>query len=365
MSKIIQLKATQNVVSKRSLIKNNKNEDKESKSIITIEDKIDEKSMNKIQIKKGKKRIASTSPVKKIKKTGSIQEEENHDTENIEEHSKEIKQTVSMILKTSDRLSCKGEKSTLKLVSWNINGIRAWLTNHGLKYIEQEQPDIICFQELKCDKDKIPKEATPLGYKSFWLSGDQAGYSGVGLLTKIDPIDVKFGIGIAEHDTEGRIITAEYDKFYLVISYIPNSGRKLVRLAYRQKFNQVFHTYLKELDKKKPVIWCGDLNVSHQSIDLANPKTNTKNAGFTKEERDDFSKILADGFIDSFRYLYPDKRDVYTYWAYFRNARQRNIGWRLDYFILSTNLQEYLCDVVIQNNVFGSDHCPIVLLLAI
>ncbi|CAF2504694.1 unnamed protein product [Rotaria sp. Silwood2] len=363
MSKVTKLKATQNVASKRNLNKNNTNEDNDSKPIITIEDKTDEKSIDKVQIKKGKKRTASTSPVKKVKKTESI--EEDHNIENIEEHKNEIKPKPSMTLKTSDRLSCKGEKAALKLVSWNINGIRAWLTNHGLKYIEQEQPDIICFQELKCDKDKIPSEATPIGYKSFWLSGDQAGYSGVGLLTKIDPIDVKYGIDIAEHDNEGRIITAEYDKFYLVVSYIPNSGRKLVRLAYRQKFNQVFHTYLKELDKKKPVIWCGDLNVSHQSIDLANPKTNTKTAGFTKEERDDFSKILADGFIDSFRYLYPDKRDVYTYWAYFRNARQRNIGWRLDYFILSSNLQEYLCDIIIQNNVYGSDHCPIVLLLAV
>ncbi|CAF1252065.1 unnamed protein product [Rotaria magnacalcarata] len=351
-------KLKQTVLSKRNLTKN---EDDKSKATLMIEkDKTDDKS----QIKKGKKRTASTSPAKKVKKTGSI-EQVDDDTENIEESKNESKQTGPMTLKTSDRLSCKNEKANLKLVSWNVNGIRAWITNKGLKYIEQEQPDIICFQELKCDKEKIPKEATPTGYKAFWLSGDQAGYSGVGLLTKIDPVDVKYGIGIAEHDNEGRVITAEYDKFYLVASYIPNSGRKLVRLTYRQKFNQAFHAYLKELDSKKPVIWCGDLNVSHLEIDLANPKTNTKTAGFTKEERNDFSKILTDGFIDSFRHLYPDKRDAYTYWAYFRNARQRNIGWRLDYFILSSNLQEYLCDFIIQNQVYGSDHCPIVLLLAV
>ena len=192
---------------------------------------------------------------------------------------------------------------------------------------------------------------------------------------------MKFGIGLAEHDNEGRVITAEYDRFYLVVSYIPNSGRKLVRLAYRQQFNRAFHTYLKELEKKKPVIWCGDLNVAHQPIDLTNPKTNSKTAGFTKEEREDFSRILDDGFLDSCkspingrsfisirlrldRHLYPDERDAYTYWAYFRNARARNIGWRLDYFLLSSSLGESICDVLIQNGVYGSDHCPIVLLLA-
>lgn len=291
-------------------------------------------------VDKTKKRKASTSPEKQRKKPVS-------NYENLEKPSE------------------KGQQANLKIVSWNINGIRAWLTSGGLKYLEAEQADIICFQELKCSKEKIPIEATPKGYKSYWLSGDQAGYSGVGLLTKIEPIEVKFGINMAEHDSEGRIITAEYEKFYLVASYIPNSGRKLVRLAYRQDFNRVFHQYLKDLEKSKPVIWCGDLNVSHQSIDLANPKTNTKTAGFTKEEREDFSKILNDGFIDSFRHLYPDKHDVYTFWAYFRNARARNIGWRLDYFILSSSLEKNLCDVLIRSDIYGSDHCPIVLLLAI
>ncbi|CAF1196293.1 unnamed protein product [Adineta ricciae] len=349
MPKVTKLKATQNVAPKRDVTEDKSDE---TKPTVTIVDKT-----------QTKKRKASASPVKKAKKALLTNEDDN--AENAEGASTNVKQPAAMTLQTSERVSCKGEKSTLKLASWNINGIRAWITNGGSKYIEKEQPDIICFQELKCDKDKIPIEATPAGYKSYWLSGDQAGYSGVGLLTKVEPIDVKFGIGVAEHDTEGRVITAEYDKFYLVVTYIPNSGRKLVRLSYRQQFNRVFHTYLKELEKKKPVIWCGDLNVSHQSIDLTNPKTNTKTAGFTKEERDDFSKILADGFIDSFRYLYPDKRDAYTYWAYFRNARQRNIGWRLDYFILSSSLQETICDSLIQNGVYGSDHCPIVLLLAI
>ena len=190
-----------------------------------------------------------------------------------------------------------------------------------------------------------------------------------------------FGIGLAEHDNEGRVITAEYERFYLVVSYIPNSGRKLVRLSYRQEFNRVFHSYLKELEKKKPVIWCGDLNVAHQPIDLTNAKTNAKSAGFTKEEREDFSRILADGFLDSCnsslasrfdappsdldRYLYPEQTDAYTFWAYFRNARARNIGWRLDYFLLSSSLRQSICDVLLQTNVFGSDHCPIVLLLSL
>jgi len=286
------------------------------------------------------------------------------DAEN-ENSQPKVSSSKPMTLKTSDRRSCQGLESNLKIVSWNINGIRAWLTAGGSKYIEKEDPDIITFQELKCDQEKIPREATPKGYKSFWLSGDQAGYSGVGLLTKIDPIDVKFGIGIEEHDREGRVITAEYSKFYLVASYVPNSGRKLVRLSYRREFNRDFHRYLKDLEKKKPVIWCGDLNVAHQTIDLTNPKTNTKNAGFTKEEREDFSSILADGFIDSFRYLYPNEHDAFTFWAYFRNARARNIGWRLDYFLLSSSLRENLCDVVIQTGVFGSDHCPIVLLMSL
>jgi len=270
-----------------------------------------------------------------------------------------------MTLKSSNRQTAKGEKATVKIVSWNINGIRAWLNNQGVKYIEEEKPDMICLQELKCDKEKIPSEATPAGYKSFWLSGDTAGYSGVGLLTKIDPIDVKYGIDIVEHDSEGRVITAEYEKFYLVVSYIPNSGRKLVRLGYRKDFNQAFHQYLKKLDQIKPVIWCGDLNVSHRSIDIANPKSNLKTAGFTEEERDDFSKVLADGFTDSYRFLYPDEREAFTFWSYFRNARARNIGWRLDYFIISSRLEEHLCDVLHQTDVYGSDHCPIVLLLAV
>ncbi|CAF3786087.1 unnamed protein product [Adineta steineri] len=329
--------------------------EEEEEPIITVVDKT---------VNKGIKRKASSSVGKNVKKVSSINEEATTGTTQ-EVEDEEIQLPRTMTLKTSDRLSTKGEKATLKLASWNLNGIRAWLKGDGLKYIEQEQPDMICFQELKCDKEKIPNEATPTGYKSYWLSGDTAGYSGVGLLTKIDPIEVKFGIGVPEHDNEGRVITAEYEKFYFVVSYIPNSGRKLVRLEYRQEFNEAFRNYLKELDKKKPVIWCGDLNVSHQSIDLANAKSNTKTAGYTQEERDDFTKILADGFIDSFRHLYPEQRDAYTFWSYFRSARDRNIGWRLDYFIISSRLQENLCDVIHQTGVYGSDHCPIVLLLSV
>ncbi|CAF1231666.1 unnamed protein product [Rotaria sordida] len=357
MPKVTKRKVTKNDIPKRN---SKNNEEEEDTPMITTVDKTNESKSTK-----GIKRKASSSVEKNVKKTSSINEINSIEPTQEVDDDAEIQLPRTMTLKTSDRLSAKGNKATVKFASWNINGIRAWLTNGGLKYIEQEQPDIMCFQELKCDKDKIPSEATPTDYKSYWLSGDTAGYSGVGLLTKIEPIDVKFGIGIVEHDTEGRVITAEYDKFYFIVSYIPNSGRKLVRLGYRQEFNEAFRNYIKELDKKKPVIWCGDLNVSHQSIDLANPKSNTKTAGFTQQERDDFAKILAEDFIDSFRHLYPDERDAYTYWSYFRNARSRNIGWRLDYFIMSSRLQENLCDVIHQTGVYGSDHCPIVLLLAI
>ncbi|CAF1303272.1 unnamed protein product [Rotaria magnacalcarata] len=352
-------KAANRKLSKNDTSKRDSKSNEDDEPIVTVASTTDERKSNK-----GVKRKASESTEKNVKKSTSVNEintvEANQDVDD-----EEIQLPTAMTLKTSDRLSSNGNKPTVKFASWNINGIRAWLAKDGLKYIEQEQPDIMCFQELKCEKEKIPTNATPSGYKSYWLSGDTAGYSGVGLLTKLDPVDVKFGIGIAEHDNEGRIITAEYETFYFVVSYIPNSGRKLVRLEYRQEFNEAFRNYIKELDKKKPVVWCGDLNVSHQSIDLANPKSNTKIAGFTQEERDDFAKVLADGFIDSFRYLYPDERDAYTYWSYFRNARIRNIGWRLDYFIISSRLQEKLCDTIHQTGVYGSDHCPIVLLLSI
>lgn len=252
----------------------------------------------------------------------------------------------------------------LKLCSWNVNGVRAWLGKEGLEYLKKEQPDVFAIQETKCSDSKLPPEIKNVeGYNAYFLAGDQEGYSGVGLLTKIKPLDVKYGIGVDKHDKEGRVITAEYEKFYLVAVYVPNAGKKLVRLDYRMEWDQDFRAYLKELETKKPVVLCGDMNVAHQEIDLANPKTNKKNAGFTQEERDGFTTLLDAGFVDSFRHLYPDKKGAYTFWTYMMNARAKNVGWRLDYFILSNALERNISDSLIHSEVMGSDHCPVVLLL--
>lgn len=252
----------------------------------------------------------------------------------------------------------------LKLCSWNVNGVRAWLGKDGLEYLKREQPDVFAIQETKCSDSKLPPEIKSVdGYHSYFLAGDQEGYSGVGLMSKIKPLDIKYGIGVEKHDKEGRVITAEFEKFYLVAVYVPNAGKKLVRLDYRMDWDKDFRAYLKELETKKPVVLCGDMNVAHQEIDLANPKTNKKNAGFTQEERDSFSTLLDSGFVDSFRHLYPDKKGAYTFWTYMMNARAKNVGWRLDYFILSNALESNISDSLIHSEVMGSDHCPVVLLL--
>ncbi|XP_064471872.1 recombination repair protein 1-like [Ornithodoros turicata] len=252
----------------------------------------------------------------------------------------------------------------LKICSWNVNGIRAWVGKGGLDYVKSENPDILTLQETKCTESKVPKEVKELeDYHSYFLSGDQDGYSGVGLLSKAKPLEVKYGIGMEQHDKEGRVITAEYDKFFLVATYVPNAGKKLVRLEYRMEWDKDFCSYLEELQKKKPVVLCGDLNVAHQPIDLENPKTNKRNAGFTDEERGGFSALLTKGFLDSFRHLYPDAKKAYTFWTYMMNARGKDVGWRLDYFVLSKSLEANLSDSLIRKSVMGSDHCPIVLLL--
>ncbi|GFQ96160.1 DNA-(apurinic or apyrimidinic site) lyase [Trichonephila clavata] len=256
-----------------------------------------------------------------------------------------------------------GKAWNLKMASWNINGIRAWLEKNGMSYLHHENPDILCLQETKCSDDKLPPEVNVEGYHSYWLSGDKDGYSGVGLLSKEKPLSVQYGIGIEKHDNEGRVITAEYDQFYLVATYVPNAGRGLVRLEYRQEWDEDLRTYLKKLDEKKPVVLCGDLNVAHEEIDLANPKTNKKNAGFTKEEREGFSSLLSEGFMDTFRHLYPDEKGAYTFWTYMMNARAKNVGWRLDYFVVSKRFVNNICDSVIRKDVYGSDHCPICLFL--
>ncbi|XP_021917390.1 DNA-(apurinic or apyrimidinic site) lyase-like [Zootermopsis nevadensis] len=266
---------------------------------------------------------------------------------------------------SNDKTTSDGERWNLKISSWNVGGLKAWVKKNGIDFLKHENPDVFCLQETKCSESKLPPEVKVGGYHTYWLSGEKDGYAGVGLYTKKEPIKVTYGLGKKEFDTEGRVITAEYENFYLVAAYVPNAGRGLVTLPKRMKWDPDLRTYVKELDAKKPVILCGDMNVSHHPIDLANPKTNTKNAGFTQEERDGLTALLEEGFVDSFRHLYPEKTGAYTYWTYMGNARSRNTGWRLDYFILSQKLIPNLCDNVIRSEVYGSDHCPITLLINI
>ncbi|XP_064404230.1 exodeoxyribonuclease-like isoform X2 [Halichondria panicea] len=251
---------------------------------------------------------------------------------------------------------------TKKFSSWNVNGIRAWIKNGGLEYIAREDPDIFCVQETKCIEKDLPMNQLGIpGYHVYWHSAEKKGYSGVGLYSKEKPISVTNGLGIEKFDCEGRIITAEYEHFYFLTSYVPNAGDGLKRLSYKLDWDRDLREYMKKLDLKKPVILSGDLNVAHKEIDLKNPKTNTKTAGFTPEERQDFTELLEEGFVDTFRHLYPDLTGAYTYWSYRFNARAKNTGWRLDYFVVSERLLPHVTDVVIRKEVFGSDHCPLVI----
>ena len=245
----------------------------------------------------------------------------------------------------------------MKLFSWNVNGIRSCLNKGFKEFVTDYDPDILCLQEIKATKEDFdfPLE----GYYIFINPAEKKGYSGTALLTKIKPLSVTYGLGIPEHDKEGRIITAEYEEFYLICAYIPNSQRELVRLDYRLEFDSCLHKYMEELKKKKGVILCGDLNVAHKEIDLKNPKTNTHNAGFTIQERDDFSKLLSYGYTDSFRYFYPDKTEIYSWWSYMFKAREKNAGWRIDYFVVSNDLIFKMQDAKIHTTVMGSDHCPV------
>lgn len=247
----------------------------------------------------------------------------------------------------------------MKLVSWNVNGLRACVGKGFLDYFKEVDADIFCIQETKLQENQIILELP--GYEQYWNYAEKKGYSGTAVFTKIKPISVKYGIGMEEHDQEGRVITLEYQDFYLVNAYIPNSQRELARLDYRMKWEDDFRNYLMELDNVKPIVYCGDLNVAHKEIDLKNPKANRRNAGFTDEEREKMTKLLDSGFIDSFRYFYPDKEDAYTWWSYMGNARAKNIGWRIDYFIVSERLKDRMKDAAIHSHVMGSDHCPIVL----
>lgn len=246
-----------------------------------------------------------------------------------------------------------------KYISWNVNGLRAVIKKGFLEYIEEQNPDIIGLQEIKLSEGQLDLEIP--GYNMYYNYAERKGYSGTAIFTKEKPINVTYGIGIEEHDNEGRVITAEFSEYYFVTVYTPNSKDELLRLDYRMIWEDEFLKYLKNLEKSKPVIVCGDLNVAHKEIDLKNPKTNTKNPGFTIEERNKFTNLLDSGFIDTFRYFYPDKEFAYSWWSYRGNARKNNTGWRIDYFCVSESLKNRITDAEIQSNIEGSDHCPVVL----
>ena len=248
-----------------------------------------------------------------------------------------------------------------KLISWNVNGLRACVTKGFLDYFREADADVFCLQETKLQAGQID---LPLpGYHQYWNYAEKKGYSGTAMFTKEEPLSVSCGIGAEEHDKEGRVITAEFPDYYVVTCYTPNSQDGLARLPYRREWNAAFLAYLKGLEEKKPVVFCGDLNVAHREIDLKNPKTNRKNAGFTDEEREDFTALLDAGFIDTFRYFYPDAEGIYSWWSYRFNAREKNAGWRIDYFCVSESLKDRLESASIHTEVYGSDHCPVEVVL--
>ena len=249
-----------------------------------------------------------------------------------------------------------------KLISWNVNGLRACMTKGFQESFEALDADIFCIQESKLQEGQI--DFAPEGYHAYWNYAEKKGYSGTAIFTKEEPISVFYGIGVDEHDHEGRVITLEFEKEYVVVSYTPNSQDGLKRLDYRMRYADDLRAYLKGLSEKKGVILCGDLNVAHEEIDLKNPKTNHENAGFSDEERGKMTELLAAGFIDTFRYFYPDKAEAYSWWSYRMNARERNAGWRIDYFIVSENLKDRLQGASIHPEIYGSDHCPVELLLS-
>ncbi|MCI9576720.1 MAG: exodeoxyribonuclease III [Clostridiales bacterium] len=250
---------------------------------------------------------------------------------------------------------------SLKFISWNVNGLRACLDKGFLDFFRQTDADIFCIQETKMQPGQA--EISLPGYEQFWNSAEKKGYSGTAVFTRIAPLSVSYDIGMEEHQGEGRVITLEFPDFFLVNVYTPNAQRGLARLDYRMQWEDALRTYLVKLDRNKPVILCGDLNVAHQEIDLKNPKSNRQNAGFSEEERGKFAELLQAGFVDSFRLLYPDTAGAYTWWSYMFQARAKNAGWRIDYFVLSQALKERLKDSMIYSDVLGSDHCPIGLLL--
>ena len=247
----------------------------------------------------------------------------------------------------------------MRFISWNVNGIRACVQKGFLDFFQEADADIFCIQETKMQEGQLVLDLE--GYEQYWDYAVKKGYSGTAVFTKKKPLSVAYGIGIEEHDQEGRVITLEYEDFYFITVYTPNSQNELARLDYRMHWEEDFLAYLKKLEKKKPVIFCGDLNVAHKEIDLKNPKSNRKNAGFTDEERQKFTELLNAGFIDTFRYFYPDQEGMYSWWSYRFKAREKNAGWRIDYFCVSEGLKNRLKGAKIWTDVLGSDHCPIML----
>ena len=251
----------------------------------------------------------------------------------------------------------------LKLISWNVNGIRACCDKGFREEFERLDADFFCLQETKMQEGQLDLQFE--GYQSYWNYAEKKGYSGTAIFTRHQPLSVAYGIGVEEHDHEGRVITLEMEQFYLITVYVPNSQDELRRLAYRMTWEDAFLAYLQKLEQKKPVVVCGDLNVAHQEIDLKNPKSNRKNAGFTDEERAKFTQWLNAGFTDTFRYFYPEQKDIYSWWSYRFKAREKNAGWRIDYFVTSASLNDKLVDAKIHTDVYGSDHCPVELTLNI
>ena len=249
----------------------------------------------------------------------------------------------------------------MKLVSWNVNGIRACVQKGFMDFFNKEDADIFCIQESKLQAGQL--ELDMPGYYQYWNYAERKGYSGTAIFTKKEPLNVKYGIGIDEHDHEGRVITLEYEDFYMVTVYTPNSQTELARLDYRMRWDDDFRRYLKELDKVKPVIVCGDMNVAHEEIDLKNPKNNRNNAGFTDDERNKFTELIEAGFTDTFRDKYPTLEGIYSWWSYRFNARKNNAGWRIDYFLVSDRIKDNVADSLIRTNVMGSDHCPVEIII--
>ena len=246
----------------------------------------------------------------------------------------------------------------MNLISWNVNGLRPCVGKGFFEFLAQEQPDMMCLQETKLQPEQAPAVE---GYYEYWNSAEKKGYSGTAIFSKEEPLSVTMGLGIEEHDHEGRVITAEYENFYLVTVYVPNTQDELRRLAYRMTWEDAFRDYVKALDAKKPVVICGDLNVAHQEIDLKNPKTNRRNPGFTDEERGKMTALLDAGFVDTFRYFYPEQEGAYSWWSYRFRSREKNAGWRIDYFLVSKRFMEHVKAARILSDVMGSDHCPVVI----